>query len=354
MAQTATKRTGARRATRNRRQPKYPYILRAPGNSQDGTFKMLYADQAKEANRDAKKAGEKREWVRATRSMNPTAFDRCVADVEKRGGAYSPRGVCAAAGRKKFGKKKFQAMALAGKRKASNRPEWDYWVVSGLDNKKEQQFTGATARAQAIEYAQQQADSTGWSAFVWRGKPGGWGSARSKTVKPRRGAGNPQGDRLRRAYLAAYRAAQKADDKFQAALVKQHGKRAGDERYKGGQPPAIERLGKLKRAADEKMRKALDAMRAAGVSVNKPTAGINPSHVATLREGQGHARIMQDAPHSYSAEVFPSKSSMQSFMERGFKKSSTASRQRKCASTSRKSTTIRSSPASGRWFRLTW
>lgn len=45
-------------------------------------------------------------------------FERCVAAVSKRSGVVSPRGVCAAAGRKKYGAKKFAAMAAAGKRKA--------------------------------------------------------------------------------------------------------------------------------------------------------------------------------------------------------------------------------------------
>jgi hypothetical protein len=49
------------------------------------------------------------------------AFERCVESVSKRGGAYSPRGVCATAGRRKYGKKKFQAMAAAGRRKAARR-----------------------------------------------------------------------------------------------------------------------------------------------------------------------------------------------------------------------------------------
>lgn len=46
------------------------------------------------------------------------AFERCVEEVSAKGGAYSPRGVCAAAGRKKYGAKKFQAMAQAGKTRA--------------------------------------------------------------------------------------------------------------------------------------------------------------------------------------------------------------------------------------------
>lgn len=46
------------------------------------------------------------------------AFERCVASVTARGTARSPRGVCAAAGRKKYGSKKFAKMAAAGKRRA--------------------------------------------------------------------------------------------------------------------------------------------------------------------------------------------------------------------------------------------
>jgi hypothetical protein len=48
-------------------------------------------------------------------------FARCVAQVSKRRGVVSPRGVCAAAGRKKYGAKKFAAMAAAGKRKAKRK-----------------------------------------------------------------------------------------------------------------------------------------------------------------------------------------------------------------------------------------
>lgn len=64
-----------------------------------------------------------------TKRLNPgapgAAFKRCVAAVEARGGAYSPRGVCATAGRKKYGKKRFAEMAAAGKRRAKRRnPEF--------------------------------------------------------------------------------------------------------------------------------------------------------------------------------------------------------------------------------------
>ena len=73
-----------------------------------------------------------------TKRLNPgaagTAFKRCVAAVEARGGAYSPRGVCATAGRAKYGKKRFQEMAAAGKRRAKRGNPWgDYpdliWAI---------------------------------------------------------------------------------------------------------------------------------------------------------------------------------------------------------------------------------
>jgi len=52
---------------------------------------------------------------------NPTRFEQCVSDVTARGGAYDPAAVCASAGRKKYGKKKFQAMARAGKKRARRK-----------------------------------------------------------------------------------------------------------------------------------------------------------------------------------------------------------------------------------------
>lgn len=60
-------------------------------------------------------------WNRKNPKVNPGsgAFERCVQKVEAKGGAYDPRAVCAAAGRKKYGAKKFAAMAQAGKRKAA-------------------------------------------------------------------------------------------------------------------------------------------------------------------------------------------------------------------------------------------
>lgn len=58
-----------------------------------------------------------------SKSTNPgpagSAFQRCVKAVTKGGSAYDPRAVCVAAGRQKYGKKRFQEMAAAGKRRAA-------------------------------------------------------------------------------------------------------------------------------------------------------------------------------------------------------------------------------------------
>jgi hypothetical protein len=43
-------------------------------------------------------------------------FAKCVESVEAKGGAVDPRAVCAAAGRKKYGAKKFAAMGRAGRK----------------------------------------------------------------------------------------------------------------------------------------------------------------------------------------------------------------------------------------------
>lgn len=49
------------------------------------------------------------------------AFQRCVKSVQERGGAYDPRAVCAAAGRKKYGAKTYQEMAAAGRKRAARK-----------------------------------------------------------------------------------------------------------------------------------------------------------------------------------------------------------------------------------------
>jgi hypothetical protein len=48
-------------------------------------------------------------------------FVQCVQEVTARGGARDPRAVCAKAGRAKYGKRRFQKLARAGKRRAARR-----------------------------------------------------------------------------------------------------------------------------------------------------------------------------------------------------------------------------------------
>lgn len=56
---------------------------------------------------------------------NPTKsrFEKCVESVEARGSAYSPRGVCAAAGRAKYGAKAFAKMAAKGRAAHRHNPK---------------------------------------------------------------------------------------------------------------------------------------------------------------------------------------------------------------------------------------
>jgi hypothetical protein len=57
------------------------------------------------------------------KNPGPGAFARCVKAVRaKSPGAVSPRGVCAAAGRKKYGKAKFEKMAAASRAKHRKNP----------------------------------------------------------------------------------------------------------------------------------------------------------------------------------------------------------------------------------------
>jgi hypothetical protein len=49
-------------------------------------------------------------------------FARCVAAVKARGGAYDPAAVCAAAGRRKYGKREMAQRAAAGRKRASRNP----------------------------------------------------------------------------------------------------------------------------------------------------------------------------------------------------------------------------------------
>ena len=74
---------------------------------------------------DAKVWVDKSGRVKILIKKNPLGdggrFAKCVESVEARGGAADPRAVCTAAGRKKYGAKKFAKMAKAGRKRASRK-----------------------------------------------------------------------------------------------------------------------------------------------------------------------------------------------------------------------------------------
>jgi hypothetical protein len=158
----------------------------------------------------------------ASKAKNPTAFDRCVESVTKKGTAVSPRGVCAAAGRKKYGKKKFQEMALAGKRAKRN---------SDIVDRVKQQIVELEDR-----YRVHPTKAAEKSLDALRLKFARLTGARKNATD-----------------FSLYDKAKAADDAFQAALVKQYGGRAGDMRYQSAKHPAhIKALAKAKKKADER------------------------------------------------------------------------------------------------------
>lgn len=75
------------------------------------------------------KGGNLKEFMAMNPGIPGSAFKRCVARVAEKGGAYDPRAVCASVGRKKYGAKKFQAMAKAGRKRAGNPPKVFYHDV---------------------------------------------------------------------------------------------------------------------------------------------------------------------------------------------------------------------------------
>ena len=68
-------------------------------------------------------------------NASKTAFEKCVDSVKAKGSAVSPEAVCARSGRKKYGKKKFQALGAVGKALAHRqnpvRKDRMYKVVGG-------------------------------------------------------------------------------------------------------------------------------------------------------------------------------------------------------------------------------
>lgn len=70
-------------------------------------------------------------------------FAKCVESVEAKGGAADPRAVCAAAGLRKYGKRKFLAMARAGRKQAQSNPSnADKWRQKAYDAGLKQGQTG--------------------------------------------------------------------------------------------------------------------------------------------------------------------------------------------------------------------
>lgn len=59
----------------------------------------------------------------AKRNAGESKFAKCVREVSAKGGAYDPRAVCAAAGRKKLGRAEMTRRAIAGKKRAAKRPK---------------------------------------------------------------------------------------------------------------------------------------------------------------------------------------------------------------------------------------
>jgi hypothetical protein len=81
------------------------------------------------------------------------------------------------------------------------------------------------------------------------------GAMRAKGTLPRQTNASP-------AVEQAYRKAERADDKFQAALERKYGSAAGDMRYRTRElPPAIRRLAMAKQRADAAYHKAVDRQR---------------------------------------------------------------------------------------------
>lgn len=115
MARTAKSRAGnARRGGGARKNP-VNYIFSERNGRWLVEFKTGPFSKVKVGTYASFKAAEKaraRDWKK--RQKNPGAFERCVAEVTAKGKARSPRGVCATAGRKKYGAKQFAAMARKG------------------------------------------------------------------------------------------------------------------------------------------------------------------------------------------------------------------------------------------------
>jgi hypothetical protein len=98
------------------------------------------------------------------------AFERCVEAVSEKGGAYDPRAVCAAAGRKKYGAKRFQEMARVGRERAaragSHNPAYAIGDESGHT------LAGFDTQAAAFREARSLAQSGQRVEVVWQTQKG--------------------------------------------------------------------------------------------------------------------------------------------------------------------------------------
>ena len=110
------------------------------------------------------------------RKINPgkpgSEFKRCVKGVSSRGGAYDPRAVCAAAGRRKYGAKKFQSMALAGKLRVARRsgnPRAQAFFSSEADAERYARYLREQGKKRVLVGKRVDSGGTAWVVYWnWR------------------------------------------------------------------------------------------------------------------------------------------------------------------------------------------
>jgi hypothetical protein len=116
---------------------------------------------------------------------NPAgAFERCVAEVSKRPGVYSPRGVCATAGRKKYGAAGMAKKAAAGRRRKvkKNQPQHRYDFGPARGSKAKLGFQKKWSKTvKRVKKSRRAGGMVDWD-FPSRQKQ----SWKAKTKKPRR------------------------------------------------------------------------------------------------------------------------------------------------------------------------
>jgi hypothetical protein len=115
-----------------------------------------------------------------------SAFDRCVQSVAAKGGAYDPRAVCAAVGRKKLGQAEMTRRSKAGKRAATKNPlgpdrsgiparfkaKLPFTIYEGFANDQFEVVAHASEKTEAFDKAQRWANEQG-TRFLVRWTAGG-------------------------------------------------------------------------------------------------------------------------------------------------------------------------------------